>query len=81
MIAPQQEKVLWVFDFVGQQQADRLQRLFASVHVVAQEQVVGLRGESSVLEQPQQICVLTVDVTCRKKNHDYWERYERFEEK
>lgn len=63
MIAPQQEKVLWVFDFVGQQQADRLQRLFASVHVVAQEQVVGLRGESTVLEQPQQICVLTVDVT------------------
>lgn len=66
VIAPQQEKVLRVFDFVGQQQTDRLERLLAPVHVVAEEQVVGLRREPTVLEQPQQVCVLAVDVTWGK---------------
>lgn len=62
MIAPQQEKVLRVFDFVSQQQTDRLQRLLAPVHVIAQEQIVGFGREAPVLEQAQQICVLAVDV-------------------
>jgi hypothetical protein len=35
VVSAEKEKVFWVFDFVGQQQADRLQRLLASVHVVA----------------------------------------------
>lgn len=63
VVAPEQEEVLWVFDLVRQQQADGLQRLFPSVHVVAQEQVVCLRGEAAILEEPQQVCVLSVDVT------------------
>ena len=63
MVAPEQEEVLGVFDLVGQQQADGLQGLLAPVHVVPQEQVVGFWGEASVLKQPQQVCVLPVDVT------------------
>ena len=63
MVAPEQEEVLWVFDLVGQQQADGLQGLLAPVHVVPKEQVVGFWGEASVLKQPQQVCVLAVDVT------------------
>lgn len=63
VVAPQQEEVLGVFDLVGQQEADGLQRLFPSVHVVAQEQVVTLGRETAVLEEPQQIVVLTVNVT------------------
>lgn len=63
MVAPEQEEVLGVFDLVRQQQADGLQRLLPSVHVVAQEQVVGLWGEAAILEEPQQVCVLSVDVT------------------
>lgn len=62
VVASQQEKVLWIFDFVGEQQTNGLQRLLAPVHVVAQEQVVGLWRESSVLEQSQQVCVLPVNV-------------------
>lgn len=63
MVAPEQEKVLWVFDLVGQQKADGFQGLFPSVHVVSQEKVIGLRRETAILKQPQEICVLAVDVT------------------
>jgi len=40
VVSPEEEKVLWVLDFVGQEEADGLQGLLASVHVVAQKQVV-----------------------------------------
>jgi len=42
VIAPQQEKVLGVFDFVREQEAYDLQGLLAAVDVVSQEQVVRL---------------------------------------
>lgn len=63
VVASQQEEVLGVFDLVGQQQADSLQRLLPSVHIVTQEQVVGLWGKSSVLKQAEEVVVLAVDVT------------------
>lgn len=53
VVAPQQEEILWVFDLVGQQQADGLKRLLPSVYVVPQKQVVGFRGEASILKQSQ----------------------------
>ena len=65
MVAPEEEEVLRVLDLVGQQQADGLQRLLPPVHVVPQEQVVGLGREPAVLEQAQQVRVLTVDVACK----------------
>lgn len=66
MIAAQQEEVLWILDLVGEQQADGFERLFAAVHVVAQEQVVGFGREATVLKQAQQVIVLAVYVTCNK---------------
>lgn len=66
VVAPEQKEVFGVFDFVCQKQADGLQRLFPSVHVVSQEQVVCLGGEAAVLKEPQQVCVLSVDVTCEE---------------
>lgn len=63
MVAPEQEEVLGVFDLVRQQQADGLQRLLPSVHIVAKEQVVSLWGKAAILEEPQQVCVLAVDIT------------------
>lgn len=65
MVAPQQEEVLGVLDLVSEQQADGLQRLLAPVHIVSQKQVIALRGEAPVLEEPQQVVVLPVDVTWR----------------
>lgn len=66
VVASQQEKVLRILYFVGKQQTDRLQWLFASVHVVAQEQVIRVRREVSVLKQAQQVIILSMDITCKR---------------
>lgn len=63
MVAAQDEEVLRVLDLVCQQQADGLQGLLATVHVVSEEKVVGFGRETSVLEQTEEIVVLAVDVT------------------
>ncbi len=62
VVAPEQEEVLRVLDLVGEQQADGLQRLLAAVDVVPEEEVVGLGREAAVLEEPQEVVVLPVDV-------------------
>ena len=64
VVAPEEEEVVRVPDLVRQQQADGLDALLAAVHVVAQEQVVGRRRQAAVLEQPQEVRELPVDVTC-----------------
>ena len=50
VVPPQHEEVLRVLDLVRQQEADRLERLFATVHVIAQEEVVGFWREPAVFE-------------------------------
>lgn len=64
VVAPQEEEVLRVLDFVSQQKAYSLQGLFASVHIVPKEQIVALRREPTILKEPQEIIVLTMDITC-----------------
>ena len=63
MIATEDEKVFWVFDLVGQEQANRFQTLLASIDVVPQEQVIGVGRKPAILKQPQQVKVLSMDVT------------------
>lgn len=63
MVSSQQKEVFGVFDLVRQQQADGLQGLLASVHIVTQEQVVALWWEAAILKKPQQVIVLPVDIT------------------
>lgn len=63
MVAAKDEEVLGILDLVCEQQADGLQGLLATVYVVAEEEVVGLWGESAVLEQTEQIVVLAMYVT------------------
>lgn len=53
MVSPQQEEVLWIFDFVCEQETDGFQRLLPPVYVIAQEQVVALWREAPVFKQPQ----------------------------
>lgn len=64
VVAAEDEKVLGVFDLVGEEEADGFERLLASVDVIAEEEVVGFGRETAVLEQAQQVVVLSVDVTC-----------------
>lgn len=63
VIAAQNEEVLGVLDLVGKEQTDRLERLLATIDVVAQEKIVGFRRESTVFEETQEVVVLAVDVT------------------
>ena len=50
VIASQQEEVLLELDLVCKQQYDGLDRLLASIHVIAEEKVVSLRGEASIFK-------------------------------
>lgn len=65
MVASQQKEVLGILELVGKKKADSLQRLFASVHIVPQEEVVCFGREATILKEPQQVCILTVNVTYR----------------
>ena len=58
VITPEQEKVFRVLDLVTQEQEDGLERLFPPVHIIAEEEIVGSRGESAHLEQTDQVGVL-----------------------
>ena len=51
VVSTKDEEVLGILDLVGQQQADRLERLLPTVDIVSEEQIVGFRWETAVLEQ------------------------------
>jgi hypothetical protein len=51
VVSAENEEVFRVLDLVGEEEADGLERLLASVDVVAEEEVVGLGGEAAVLKQ------------------------------
>lgn len=63
MVASEQEEVLGILDLVSEQEANRFQRVLSSVYVISQKQIVGFGRIASVLEQPQQVIVLTMDVS------------------
>jgi hypothetical protein len=62
VVTPQDEKVLGILDLVGKEQADSLKGLLASVYVVTQEKVVGLRREAAVFKEAEQVVILPVDI-------------------
>lgn len=62
MVASQQEEVSRVLYLVGHQEADGLEGKLAAVDVVTQEKVVRLWRVFSVVEQPQQVGVLPMDI-------------------
>lgn len=70
VVASQQEEVLRILDFVGEQQTDRFQRLLSSVHVVAQEQIIRVRWEVAVLKQAQQVIILPMDITWKERQRE-----------
>jgi hypothetical protein len=64
VVTTEDEEVLRVLDLVREEEADRLERLLASVDVVTEEEVVGFGRETTVLEEAEEVVVLAVDVTC-----------------
>ena len=65
MVAAEDEEVFGVLDLVGEEEADGLETLFPAVDVVAEEEIVGFWREPAVLEQPQKVVVLSVDISCK----------------
>jgi hypothetical protein len=63
VVATEDEEVLGELDLEGEDEADGLEALLATVHVVAEEEVVRSRRETTVFEQAEEVVVLTVDVT------------------
>jgi hypothetical protein len=63
VVTSQNEEVLGVLDLVGEEQADGLKGLLTSVDIVTEEEVVGLGREATVLEESEEIVVLSVDIT------------------
>ena len=63
VVAAQDEEVLRVLDLVGQEKADGLEGLLATVDVVAEKEIVGLRWEATVFEETEEVVVLAVNVT------------------
>ena len=53
VVASEKEEILRVLDLVSQQQANRLQALFATVHIVSEEKVIRLRRETAILKQAE----------------------------
>ena len=71
VVAAQDEEVLGVLDLVGEEEADGLERLLASVDVVAQEEVVCFRREPTIFEQTEEVIILAVDVTTDLHKHKH----------
>jgi hypothetical protein len=71
VVTSEQEEVFLELDFVGQQQNYSFQRLFAAIDVVAQEKIVCLGWEASILEQAQKIGELSVDVACQSVTFEF----------
>ena len=63
MVSAEQKEILGIFDFVGEQQTNGFEALFAAIHVVAEEQVVGFRRETAILEETQQVVILAMNIT------------------
>lgn len=62
VVTAENEKVLRVLDLVRKEKAYRLHALLSAVDIVAEEQVVRVRREATVLEKTQKVVVLTVNV-------------------
>lgn len=62
VVTAEDEEIFGVLDLVREQEADRFERLLATVDIVSQEQVVGLRRETTILEEAQKIVVLPVNI-------------------
>jgi hypothetical protein len=63
VVASKNEKVFWVLDLVGKQQAHDLKRLLASVNVITEKEIVRLRRKPTIFEQSQEISILAVYIT------------------
>ena len=63
VVTSKQEEVLRVLDFVAKKETDCFNGLLSTIDVVSQEEVIGLRGEATILKDAKQVVVLSMDIT------------------
>lgn len=63
MVPAEYEEVLGIFDLVCKQKADGLKRLFTSVDIISQEEVICFWWKAAVLEKTEEVIILTMNVT------------------
>lgn len=63
VVSAQHKEVFGVLDLVCEQQTYCFHRLLAPIHVVTQEEIVGLWWKSTIFKEPQQVRILTMDVS------------------
>ncbi len=63
MVSSEKEKVFWIFDFVGQEEANGFEALLPSVYVITKEEVIGLRWKTPIFKQSHQVSILTMDIS------------------
>jgi hypothetical protein len=86
MIPSEEEKRFGVLYFVGKEKANAFERVAAAVHIVPQKQVVRIRREASILEEAEEVTILTVDISTDfyggvqfqkwRLRHKYFPRFE-----
>ncbi len=62
VVATKEEEVLWVLDLVGEQEADGFEALLATVNIIAEEEVVGIGRETTILKEAKKVIVLAVNI-------------------
>ena len=62
VISTEDEEIFGVFDLIGQKETNGLEGLLPTVDIIPQEDVIGLGGESPILEKTEEVIVLAVDI-------------------
>lgn len=62
VVATEYEEFVGIFDLEGKQQTDRFETLFSSIDIIAKKKVAGFRRDASILKEPQQIVILSVNI-------------------
>lgn len=62
MVSAEEEKILGEFQFIAKQQHDAFDRIFTPVDVIPNKKIIGVAGVPAVLEDLQQVTVLSMDI-------------------
>jgi len=68
VIPPEKKEVLGMLDLVAEKKKDRLQTLFATINIVAKEQVICIWGKTTHLEKTNEVRILAMDIA----DNLYW---------
>jgi hypothetical protein len=63
VISSQEEEIFWVFDFIGEEETDGFEGLFATINVISKEEVIRIRRIAAIVKQTEKIIVLAMDIT------------------